>query len=153
MRARLDRCGDGRVVQEVADAAPRFWVHCRYCVFQLFLMNTPWEFQGFDILWPCWWTCLDTTDSIRETELKRSLNQAMKHNTAVLRWKREPNETIFTEVLDDVRVNAVYTFSWLKTSLQLFATLQLLFCKQHLQLWVPQLRQVTVTVLGSLSFC
>lgn len=60
---------------EVADAAPSSWVHCWYCVFQLCAMNALWEFQGFDILQPCWWTCLDIINSIRKTALGRSLDQ------------------------------------------------------------------------------
>lgn len=44
--------------------------------------------KHLDIPQLCWWTCLDIINSFRETAFKRSLDQAMKHDTAFLHRKR-----------------------------------------------------------------
>lgn len=99
MRAKTDAGVDVWMV-EVADAAPGSWVHCRYCVLQLFVMKCSMRIQKpFDELV---WTSY--VHSFRETAFKRSLDQAVKPETAFLRRKRGTDETIFTDVQDNVCV-------------------------------------------------
>lgn len=122
MRAKTD-AGTDVGMTEVADAAPSFWVHCRYCVFQLFVMNAFWEFKSIPQL--CWWTCLDIINSFRETAFKRSLDQAMKHDTAFLHRKRGTDASRW--MFKMMRVWKLCTI-FLETPPPSFATLQLLFC-------------------------
>lgn len=101
-----DRCRDGRVDDRSCWCGTRFLGSLQIlCVFQLFVMNALREFQSFDIPQSCWWTCLDIINSFRETAFNRSLDQAMKRDTAFLHRKKGTDETIFTDVHDDARVN------------------------------------------------
>lgn len=150
MRAKTD-AGTDVWMTEVADAAPASWVHCRCCVYQLLVMNTRWEFKNILIFRSpadelVWTSYIKSIKSFRGTVFKRSLVQGLKHDTAFLHRKRGSDETIFMDDQDDAHEHCA-PFLLSETPLQSFATLKLLFCKQHLQL-----HQVTAAVLSSLSF-
>lgn len=125
-----DRCRHGRVEGGGCWRSAQFLSSLQILCFAL------WEFKSIlifrspfdELVWTSY------IHSFRETAFKRSLDQAIKNETPFPYKKRGTDETIFTDVQDDVRVNTVYCFSWLKTPLQPFAALPLLFRKQHLQL-------------------
>lgn len=88
MRAKIDAGTDAWMTQ-VADAGPRFWVHCWYCVCSALVderrLRTP---MHFDIPQPCSWTPYINS---RETALKRD-NEA---GCSIPHWKRWSFQTIF----------------------------------------------------------